>query len=271
MSLLNEFAYLNSDPKNTCQTKPCVEIAAKILAYIDPSVDPCEDFYNFSCGNFLKTTNIPDEMTEISSTSEVEDLITEQLRTAVENPIQADEPKAFSLAKKYYQACMNTKTIESIGLNDAKAYLKQFGGWPVLERDHFNEDRFDWMRTIEEIEKEGFNSNLLVTVTIEIDSKNSSKYIIAVNITFAIITNFSSVQILFKIDEANLGLDRAYLIDGIEDHIVKGYYDYMVDVAVIFGANKSEAEDELLKSLNFEIELAQVIEDFGYQFDIEFF
>lgn len=49
-----------------------------------------------------------------------------------------------------------------------------------------------------------------------------------------------------------------FLAKGIQDTNVKAYYDFMVDVAVIFGANRSAAEHELLDSLNFEIELAKV-------------
>ena len=49
-----------------------------------------------------------------------------------------------------------------------------------------------------------------------------------------------------------------FLAKGIQDTNVKAYYDFMVDVAVMFGANRSAAERELLDSLNFEIELAKV-------------
>lgn len=49
-----------------------------------------------------------------------------------------------------------------------------------------------------------------------------------------------------------------FLVKGIEDTNVKAYYDFMVNAAVIFGANRSVAEQELLDSLKFEIELAKV-------------
>lgn len=53
-----------------------------------------------------------------------------------------------------------------------------------------------------------------------------------------------------------------FLEKGIEDTNVKAYYDFMVDAAVMFGANKSDAERELLESLKFEIELAKVAKYF---------
>lgn len=64
--------------------------------------------------------------------------------------------------------------------------------------------------------------------------------------------------ICFQLDEATLGLSRQLLIGGLNDSLTKAYYDYMVDMAVIFGAEKSRAETELRESLNFEISLANV-------------
>ncbi len=53
-------------------------------------------------------------------------------------------------------------------------------------------------------------------------------------------------------------MSREYLIKGLEDKIVKAYYEYMVDMAVIYGADRPRAERELMESLEFEIALANV-------------
>lgn len=44
----------------------------------------------------------------------------------------------------------------------------------------------------------------------------------------------------------------------MDDKIVKAYYNYMVDIAAIYGAERDRAERELLESLEFEIALANV-------------
>lgn len=46
---------------------------------------------------------------------------------------------------------------------------------------------------------------------------------------------------------------------GLDDGKVKAYYDYMVDIAVIFGADRPRAIKELKESLEFEMQLANVI------------
>lgn len=48
-------------------------------------------------------------------------------------------------------------------------------------------------------------------------------------------------------------------MEGVDDKIAKAYFNYMIDVATILGANRSRAEKELRESLQFEIKLAEVI------------
>lgn len=48
------------------------------------------------------------------------------------------------------------------------------------------------------------------------------------------------------------------MIRGLKEKIVNAYYKYMVDIAVVLGADKKRAEKELKEMLNFEIALAKV-------------
>lgn len=48
------------------------------------------------------------------------------------------------------------------------------------------------------------------------------------------------------------------MIKGLNDKSVKAYYEYMVDVAVIYGADRNLATKELKESLEFELKLANV-------------
>lgn len=44
----------------------------------------------------------------------------------------------------------------------------------------------------------------------------------------------------------------------MNDRVVKAYHEYMIDVAVILGADKDNATKDLKESVEFEIELARV-------------
>lgn len=63
---------------------------------------------------------------------------------------------------------------------------------------------------------------------------------------------------LCQVDRPELGLSQEFLVVGLEHPFVKAYLDFMVDAAVIFGANRTDAEIELRDSFEFERKLAKV-------------
>lgn len=81
--------------------------ASKLLMNMDEKVDPCDDFYDFACGSFVRNTRIPDDKTTVNTFSIITDQLQEQIRALLDEPIAPSEPRPFVLAKKLYQACMN--------------------------------------------------------------------------------------------------------------------------------------------------------------------
>lgn len=61
------------------------------------------------------------------------------------------------------------------------------------------------------------------------------------------------------LDQATLGMpDRSYLLKGLNDSAVAGYYKLMVESAVMLGADRRRAELDMLEALAFETILANV-------------
>lgn len=99
-----------------CMTPGCVHAASKMLEQMDSSVEPCDDFYNFACGQYVEDTIIPDDKVSVNAFSVISDKLQEQLRTIITAPIDDDELEPFKNVKRLYTACMNKSKIEELFL-----------------------------------------------------------------------------------------------------------------------------------------------------------
>ncbi|XP_046670651.1 neprilysin-2 isoform X2 [Homalodisca vitripennis] len=228
-----------ANDKDICLTPGCVYAAAEILKNMNPDVDPCDNFYEHVCGNFIKDTIIPDDKSSLTLFSKIDDTLTDQLRMVIEEPSAENEAKPFRMAKSLYKACMNKTQIEAAGLDHIKEIVKRMGGWPVLEGDLWDEGSFTWKDTTYKFKDEGFSIDYLIDFSITTDYKNSTIRVI-------------------DLDQASLSLSREYLVKGMEEKLVAALYSYMVDIAVLFGADRTRATKELKESLEFEIKLANI-------------
>ncbi|KAF7996215.1 hypothetical protein HCN44_001847 [Aphidius gifuensis] len=127
---LNQLVFGDTDNNVsvTCQTKACVHAAARIIKMVDLNVDPCDDFYKFTCGGVLNSEDIFDELNNRFDKS---------LEFILKQNTSINEPKYLKIAKTLYRICEN-KNYASI-LNP----LESNGGWPVLKGSRWMESDFD--------------------------------------------------------------------------------------------------------------------------------
>ena len=43
-----------------CLSEACISVTSSILSSMDPTVDPCQDFFTYACGGWIKANPVPD-------------------------------------------------------------------------------------------------------------------------------------------------------------------------------------------------------------------
>ena len=92
---------------------------------IDKTVDPCVDFYQYSCGNWLKRTEIPPDLPEWVSFTELyeRNLVTERGILEKASVNDAGRSPVEQKIGDYYSSCMDDKAVDAKGLDPLKSEL----------------------------------------------------------------------------------------------------------------------------------------------------
>ncbi|KAK6058367.1 hypothetical protein COOONC_04060, partial [Cooperia oncophora] len=116
-----------------CTSRECVTIAGFLAGNLNDKVDPCEDFYEFACGNYGLNRNLPGNKPLRHTISDVQSRLNKQVKSILQLPILDTESKWDRLAKGYYQKCLDEDELERTGLTAIKEIVDWVGGWPTLQ------------------------------------------------------------------------------------------------------------------------------------------
>ncbi len=93
------------------------EIASKVLVDMDTTADACSDFYQYACGGWLETTELPSDQQRWTRSFSV---IREENREAILAMIEevSENPGGSADAERignFYASCMDEEAVESAG------------------------------------------------------------------------------------------------------------------------------------------------------------
>lgn len=107
---------INSPNKsNICSTEICLSESQKMLASMDDTIDPCVDFYEFSCGKFQRNTEIPGDKESVTAFTMVQDKVHDQMSSILNKPPHSTETNAFKLVQVFAKSCFHDKQLNKNG------------------------------------------------------------------------------------------------------------------------------------------------------------
>src|SRR5213595_2005113 len=123
--VLTAFCFLAS--ANAQQPSMEKHVPALDVTSMDRSIDPCVDFFAYSCGGWIKNNPIPPDQSSWDTYSKMQDENLARLRGILE-AAAAPDPKRNAVDQKigdYYASCTDEKVIDAKGVDPLKPSLDQ--------------------------------------------------------------------------------------------------------------------------------------------------
>lgn len=218
-SLIFLFLYIHQINKSIfhqpyCVTASCVEASAFIKSSLDESVNPCFDFYAYSCGGWQKKNPIPDGETSWSISLELWSQNLQLLRGILDKP--SLERNNFTSRSEFaayilYQSCQNLEVINRLGTKPLLNILKIFGGFQqrTEHEEKFNKEKFNVM--VNNFTKYA-GIELFLSIFVTEDDQNSKKNII-------------------KLYQQGLALASFRYNENSTDSVIQAYIWYLTNLA----------------------------------------
>ncbi|XP_076451188.1 neprilysin-1-like [Babylonia areolata] len=232
-------AHYKAQSRRLCLSSTCVSTAAELMAGMDVAADPCEDFFQYACGQWNKRHVIPEDEHSFGTFQKLHEKLQVVLRQLLEERPGPSDSNATLKAKTLYKSCVNTTQINFVGDVQMRTITDDLGGWPIILQN-WSSDSFVLETMLAKVRYE-YNNDILIGCWIAPDDKNSSSNII-------------------KLDQPVLGMpDREYYLKAkSESEFVQAYLKFMRDIVTLMGAPPERLEQQLLDLLEFETMLANV-------------
>jgi membrane metallo-endopeptidase-like protein 1 len=115
------------------------EAAAYLLTGLDPSVDPCENFYQFTCGTYLKNTPIPSGRQRIGTYDQSQVIVNNAVVNGITKNRNVAKSKTEKLLEVAFDACMKNANQSSVDRSKAiyQKFIEPLGGFPAINGSNY--------------------------------------------------------------------------------------------------------------------------------------
>lgn len=217
-----------------------IKKSQEMLNYMNQAIDPCDDFYEFACGNFKNYHTVSDSEPVVSPMHLVSNEMDAKIMTALNSVADdAAETETDKKAKTFYRSCINAAEMENTHKEQLLSIIGEYGAMPVLEGDKWSEHDFDWLQTIGKIYHD---LKLSIIFDIVIPSEyNISEYVF--------------------MDSYAPWPKSYYLESSMSKFYDKDISDYARELRISLGVEASLANQTAKELFAFEVALAQGLED----------
>lgn len=123
-----------------CQSKGCISAANTIMNYVDEKVNPCDDFYGYACGSWVKNVFVPPGRSKWTAFHQALDNNLMVLKKILDQRhLGLNSTGVFRKVRNYYTACMNQTAREKNAAQSLKDLILFVGAWTISNVDSSNE------------------------------------------------------------------------------------------------------------------------------------
>ncbi|XP_007964846.3 endothelin-converting enzyme-like 1 isoform X3 [Chlorocebus sabaeus] len=102
-------------PEGCPERKAFARAARFLAANLDASIDPCQDFYSFACGGWLRRHAIPDDKLTYGTIAAIGEQNEERLRRLLARPGGGPGGAAQRKVRAFFRSCLDMREIERLG------------------------------------------------------------------------------------------------------------------------------------------------------------
>ena len=200
------------------------------VGFMDRTVEPCSDFFAYSCGGWIKNNPIPPDKSSWGIYYQLADHNLAQLRGILEAAEQGGNARSAYTQKigDYYASCMDEKTIEALGATPLQAQLMQID---ALQSKH----------GIAELAAELARHGILFSFTSNADLRDADRDVA-------------------DLSQGGIGLpDRDFYLkqDAESEKLRKAYVAHVANMFKLLGDSPEKAASEAAAVMRIETALAQ--------------